>query len=153
MRFHRVVLIIGILTLILLAGLLIYEWQQQFDASYTGAKPSVRDFSQAPIFQGDLHGVSWRESAPQEIIVRTGANTLIEIDGYRRESLPFAGEPAVVLNYYRNQLAAGGWKETWSAEGPDGEMYGYENGNHYVQIGVKIISSSPNRFVVFYEHN
>ena len=102
--------------------------------------------------------VQWESTESGKLVFRTRQNELIELEGYRIESVLLKTYPQDFIDYYKRELNIGGWIETAMAgSGISGDFYFYEKGGRYINFGVFIARDNSGKILgeywAFVEHD
>lgn len=97
--------------------------------------------------------VQWESTESGRLIFRTPRNELVELEGYRIESVLLKTYPQDLIDYYKQEVIRRGWTETEVASGPNGESYGYNKDSQYIRFGLSLVGGTPPQYHVFVESN
>jgi len=153
------VLLTVILVIILLIGIIYLRLSHPQSVTPTpppSVSPTISPTS-SPTTAKELpplySGVQWQSTKSGKLVFRTSQNELIELDGYRTESVLLKTYPQDFIDYYRQELTRMGWTETGVASGPNGESYWYNKNSKYIQFGISLVADTPIQYSAFVEHN
>lgn len=100
--------------------------------------PTTATSDEFPVLYPELKWTKVYEDADLQFINKE--HEIVISKGLAYESEKFEYDPDMILKYYEEELTKLGWVLTETAGGPEGQIYGYQNGANLYAVEYKALS-------------